>query len=234
MIFILYCSALAPSLQLLTSQKTRACLGTRSTPGHICMMPGGKDSASRGTMTTKLLSHLSRMAFSIHTKDQQGGAGFVASPVGRDLEQAERLRLPWYHLGFRSSTAQLQSDGEGRAPVSLSTCHYIPGRVWHFAVVESLVAEKLAWPPCQGYMQPNTPCLPPPDSLSLQVCSPSSKARIWLSFANVGLLTIPLSSLPPSFCSSQNSFQFVKIFSGNKEYLDSVQDPRVHRKKNPM
>lgn len=103
--------------------------------------------------------------------------------------------------------------------------------VWHFAAVESPVAEKLARPPCQGYRQPNTPCLPPPDSLSLRVCSPSSKASVWLSFADVGLLTIPLGSLPPCFCSSQNSFQFVKIFSGNKESLDSVQDPRACRKK---
>lgn len=155
----------------------------------------------------------------------------MAFPVGRGLEQAERLHLPRQLLGPSSSAVQLQSNGEGRAPVSLSTCHYTPGRVWHFTVVESLAAEKLAWPPCQGYRQPNTPCLRPPDSLSLQVCSPFFKASVWLSFADVGLLTILLSSLPPSFCSSQNSFQFVKIFSGNKEYLDSVQDLRVQRKK---
>lgn len=124
-----------------------------------------KPSASRGAVTANLLSHLSHMAFDIHTKEQQGRAGFMASLVGRAPKPSERL-----HLGSAWVPApplELQSDGESRAPVSLSTCHYIPGRVWHFAVVDSLVAEKLARPPCQGYRQPNTPCLPPPDSLSL-------------------------------------------------------------------
>lgn len=143
-------------------------------------------------MTTNLLSYLSHMAFSIHIQHHQGEAGFMASPG-----HVERLHLHKQRLGYSSSAAQLQGDAEGKDPVSLSTCHYIPEKVWHFAVAESVIAEKLAWRPCQGYRQLNTPCLPPLDSLSLQVCSPSSKASVWLSFADVGLLTIPLSSLPP-------------------------------------
>lgn len=167
MVFILHYSAVAPSLQVLSSQRTRGWLGTRSAPGHVCMLPGGKAGASRGTVSMNLLSHLSHEAFSIHTEDWQEGAGFMAPPSGRDLEKAERPCLPWQCLGSSSLAAQLPSNAEGRASVSLSTCHYIPGRVRHFAVIERLVAGKSAWPSCQGYRQPNTPCLPVPDSLSL-------------------------------------------------------------------
>lgn len=232
MVFVLHCSAVAPSLQLLSSENTRAWLGTRSAPGHVCMMPGGKAGASSGTVTMHLLSHLSHEASSIHNEDWQEGAGFTAALLGRDPEQAEGLCLPWQRLGSSSLAAQLQSDGEGRAPASLSTCHYIPGRLQHFAVIESLVAGKLAWPPCQGYRQPNIPYLPLPDSLSLRVCSLSSKASVWLSFADVGLLTIPLSSLP-AFVVLRISSNLSRSFLAIKNTLTQCRTPGCIGKKTP-
>lgn len=54
-IFSVYCSPLAPSLPLLTSRRSSGCLGTRSTPGHISLLPDSKASDFRSTMATDLL-----------------------------------------------------------------------------------------------------------------------------------------------------------------------------------
>lgn len=116
-IFSLYCSALAPSLHLLTSQKTSGCLGTRSTPGHVSMMPDGKARAFRSTMTTNLL-YTSLMWPSLPTPRTTREEQVSDSSLRRDVECCACFCSAW--------TPALKQHSSKVMEKAKLQCHYQP------------------------------------------------------------------------------------------------------------
>lgn len=98
---ILFCTVLH-WLQLLSSKKTRAWMGISSTPGHVCMVPGGK--AQRFQRCRDHESALTPLPHGLRYP-HQGAAGksrFHGIP-GRKGSEAIRKAAPWQCLGSSSS-----------------------------------------------------------------------------------------------------------------------------------
>lgn len=148
------CSALAPSLQLLTSQKTSGCLGTRGIPGHISMMPDGKVSDFRSTLTMSLL-HTSLMWPSVPTPSTIREEQVSQTPHWEGMWSAvPALAAP----GLRLCNSRAPKSRRRQSSGVIINSSFHPWNSLACCFLESHTFEKLPWPPCQGYTQPNTLC----------------------------------------------------------------------------